>query len=552
MRLLPILLIVVLLSGCATYRQEIDEGLQLAHQGEWQGAEEKIDKALSSRQDTLLNLLERGALAQYQGDFERSNQLLEEAERISDTFFAEQYSSRSWALLTNPRQGDYKGAGFERVYISYFKSLNYLALADQETSFLKRQQLLDAALVESRRIDLKLNEIAAQNSSYEQVDDKNKGFFEKSLNWLAGFYTGGVDPEIYSYREDAWARYLEGVQYEASGEFDDARIAYQKSAELYEQGYAEQYDLPDGATQRAWLDTIRMMQKAGGWEGELPRLIDEKLSSASQAQLQAYQAHDAEVVVLEHQGFIPERQELNLILAADPYSQSLVLQPQYGTRNVDIEEDDAFRWFTMVYADTNPLNMLANYKAGKGWATFTGLFTKRIILGPVLWQQMDAVGVGDMLEYQPVRITVPYYNRFDLNSSQGQLSGGDQQAFSQRMTSLADIAVQEQLRYAHRDIYEALARELLRAWLAYEVSRNIDDRSASLLVGFVSQVAVFASSAAETRNWLTLPAQIRLTRMPVDSGLLTTEYKIGDQHFKLDAVQLNSGQVKVWNIRNPN
>jgi len=161
-----------LLAGCATYKQDIDEGLSLAKKGEWQEAEGKLEGVLNNPQDQLLYYMEIGALAQNQGDYERSNALLEKAERLSDTFFPENFSNRAWALLTNPRQSDYRGSGMERVYISYLKSLNYLALANKEEKTTKKRQLMDAALVEVRRIDIKLNEIRAQNPSYQDLNAK--------------------------------------------------------------------------------------------------------------------------------------------------------------------------------------------------------------------------------------------------------------------------------------------------------------------------------------------------------------------------------------------
>ena len=185
-----------LLSGCATYKQDIDAGLSLAKQGEWQAAEEKLKDALNNPQDKLLYYMEIGALAQNQGDFERSNALLEQAERLSDTFFPDAFSNRSWALLTNPRQSNYRGSGMERVYISYLKSLNYLALAEQAQSRDQQQQLKDAALVEVRRIAIKLNEIQAQTPSYQELNAKeNQAFYMKALRWLSKFKTVGSDTD---------------------------------------------------------------------------------------------------------------------------------------------------------------------------------------------------------------------------------------------------------------------------------------------------------------------------------------------------------------------
>ncbi|QUX94428.1 hypothetical protein C0J08_02930 [Marinomonas sp. CT5] len=543
-----------LLAGCATYKQDIDEGLSLAKKGEWQEAEGKLEGVLNNPQDQLLYYMEIGALAQNQGDYERSNALLEKAERLSDTFFPENFSNRAWALLTNPRQSDYRGSGMERVYISYLKSLNYLALADKAEKTTKKRQLMDAALVEVRRIDIKLNEIRAQNPSYQDLNAKeNQAFYLKALSWLGDFYTGGRDTDKFLYRDDAWARYMEGLQYEMSGEFDDARISYQKAAHLYEDGYAKQYDLPSITAERAWLDTIRMMQKGGFSQSEIQQKIDEKLSVDMKETLKQYHKGNAELVVLEHQGFIPDKSEMTLLLYADPRAYSLVLEPLHGGGNT--ETNDAFRWFTLVYADINPLNLIANYKTGGVWGTFSGIFTKRVILGRPAWQQLHSANIDNLLTEQTVRVTVPYYRRFTLDQHQPelQINSSETESFknSIRMTSLADIAFQEQLAQAQRDIYEGLVRELLRSWLAYQVSSNVEDKNAALLLNLIGQVAVFASSAADTRNWLTLPAQIRLTRESLPPGEYMPDYQVKDKKFSLGKVKLDANKITLWNLRNP-
>ncbi|WP_417559417.1 hypothetical protein [Marinomonas sp.] len=548
-----ILVSICFLAGCATYKQDIDAGLSLAKKGEWKEAEGKLEGALDSSQDKLLYYMEIGALAQNQGEFERSNDLLEQAERLSDTFLPENFSNRSWALLSNPRQSDYRGNGIERVYISYLKSMNYIALAEKEDNTAKKRELNDAALVEMRRIDIKLNEIRAQTPSYQDLNAKeNQAFYMKALSWLGDFYTGGRDTDKFLYRDDAWARYTEGLQYEMNGEIDDARISYEKAANLYEDGYAKQYALSSTTADRAWLDAIRMMQKGGFSQSEIDQRITTKLSPAMQETLKKYHKGDAELVVLEHQGFIPDKKEMTVLLYADPRAYSLVLEPLHGGGT--IEANDAFRWFTMVYADINPLNLIANYKAGGAWGTFSGIFTKRVILGRPVWQQLTSAKIDKLLTEQTIRVTVPYYGRFTLDQHQPTLKMNSSTATinnSLRMTSLADIAFQEQLAQAQRDIYEGLVRELLRSWLAYQVSSNVQDQNAALILNLIGQVAVFASSAADTRNWLTLPAQVRLTREPLAPGEYTPDYTVNNKTFSLGKVNLEANKIKLWNLRNP-
>ncbi|WP_394181743.1 hypothetical protein [Marinomonas posidonica] len=546
------LIITTLLSGCATYRDDIEVGLSHAKQGEWKAAEDNLTDALNNSQDQLLYYMEIGSLAQNQGDFERSNALLEKAERLSDTFLEESLSNRTWALISNPRQSNYRGSGVERVYISYLKSLNYLALAEQAESLTKQRQLLDSALVEARRIDIKLNEIRAQTPSYEQLDaKKDQAFYEKAISWLSRFYTGRLDRDKFLYRDDAWARYMEGLQYEISDEYDDARISYQKAAELYQNGYAEQYNLPAVTAERAWLDTIRMMKKTGFEAAEIAQTIQAKLSPDMQETLQTYQPDSAELVVLEHQGFVPDKSEMSLLLYAEPWAYSLVLEPLHGGGRM--EDNDAFRWFTMVYADINPLNMIANYKAGGAWGAFSGVFTKRVILGSGIWQQLEQSNIDTLLTQQNIRVTVPYYRRFTLDQHDTHLTVSKQieKTDSLRMTSLADIAFQEQLANAQRDIYESMIREFIRSWLAFRITSEVQDEGAAMLLNFIGQISVLATSAADTRNWLTLPAQVRLTRTPLKAGKYQPTYETNGKQFSLGETSLKANKIKVWNLRNP-
>ena len=57
-----------------------------------------------------------------------------------------------------------------------------------------------------------------------------------------------IDGEKLLYRQDAWVNYTIGLSFETNQEWDNARISYQKSAELYEQAYQKQYQLSEEIT----------------------------------------------------------------------------------------------------------------------------------------------------------------------------------------------------------------------------------------------------------------------------------------------------------------
>ena len=93
----------------------------------------------------------------------------------------------------------YAGEDHELVLMHYFKALNFL-----------RMNQFDEALVECRRINNKLNLL---NDRYEKK--KNR------------------------YRRDAFALNLMGIAYEASGDVNNAFIAYRNAYEAYDEDYTK-------------------------------------------------------------------------------------------------------------------------------------------------------------------------------------------------------------------------------------------------------------------------------------------------------------------------
>jgi len=152
--------------------------------------------------NALLYDLDRAMTLHLAGRYLESNQFLELAERRAEELYTQSLTAETGAMLTNDNTLPYEGEDFERVMINLIAALNYVYLG-----------ALDEALVEARKVDHKLNLL---NDRYEK----------KSV-----------------YKEDALARYLSGILYEARGEVNDAWIAYRKAYEAY-QDYQNQYGTP--------------------------------------------------------------------------------------------------------------------------------------------------------------------------------------------------------------------------------------------------------------------------------------------------------------------
>jgi len=539
----------MVLVGCATYGQDVRKGLDLTQQGQYKEAAAVFEKSLDPKgDDRLLYYTELGMVYHLAGDYEKSNRLLETAERISEDLYTQRVSDMLTTAMSNPRQGPYRAANFERVFINYYKALNYLMLAHGHAEGKLREKALEGARVESRRIDMILSDIEAQKGNYQEQADKEKSMFSKLMRIFDKLTGEIIDRNKIVYRNDAFGHYLAGMIYEQYREYDDARVAYQKSASLYENGYQEQYNLKSDITEQAWFDTIRMMQKAGGWRNEWPKLSQAKLSKAKRQELKDF-SKMGHLVVLEHTGMVPERDEMNMYLTADPNTRQIVIRPVL-TGDPSRQLDQRF-WFYALYADKGITDLIsAVYEKRVIPALMQYSMVKREYLGP-LWDVADNLGLIQTLQ-QGMRITVPYYRVTSyVGTGDSSLTIEGKQYPLVTGQSVAHMAVQQQLLDASTDIQEAMARAAFKNLTANKVASVGGDAAAVL--GFIGKIAANASSAAETRNWLLLPDQIKVRRIPLTEGkhtiTLTSEPRVGQKKTITKEVEIKPGEMTVWKVR---
>ena len=151
---------------------------------------------------TVLYKLDMGLLYHYAGMPDSSSQWFFAAEKEIEDLYTKSITLAAASMLLNDNVLPYDGEDFEKVLINVFLALNY---AEQGEA--------DEALVEARKVDLKLREYA------KQYEGKNR------------------------YQEDAFIRYVMGVLYESQGEINDAFISYRQSYEAYKV-YAREYGTP--------------------------------------------------------------------------------------------------------------------------------------------------------------------------------------------------------------------------------------------------------------------------------------------------------------------
>ncbi|MCC7440091.1 MAG: hypothetical protein IT285_00570 [Bdellovibrionales bacterium] len=190
--LVAAVLLALPLGGCMSSRMADSKSDRLFRDGRYAEAAERLRAGLKEEgdgDDRLLYLMDLGLALHAAGDYAESTKVLLEADKLSEVKEYTSLSEEVGTLLTSETTKAYRGEDFEHVLISTYLAMNFALLGDFE-----------GALVECKRVHRKLERMNSE---------------------------GGR-----KYKQNAFARYLAGVLYEASGEIEDAQVDYRKTREL--------------------------------------------------------------------------------------------------------------------------------------------------------------------------------------------------------------------------------------------------------------------------------------------------------------------------------
>ena len=189
----------VVLPSCRTYYQRQQEFNRYFTSGRLEEALNTLDsdRKAKKKRTRLIYVLNKGTLHHLLGNYTKSNEYFEEAYILGEDYLKD-YMNEALALITNPNVTEYKGEDFELLMIHYYKAMNFIQLGNY-----------DAALVECRRMNNKLNVLNDRFTSNKR------------------------------YRRDAFINNLMGILYEASGDHNNAFIAYRNAYNIYSEDYAE-------------------------------------------------------------------------------------------------------------------------------------------------------------------------------------------------------------------------------------------------------------------------------------------------------------------------
>jgi len=168
-------------------------------------------KETYKKKDRVLFYLDKGIVQHYQGDYQKSTENLEAADRSMEELFTKSISSAAASYLLNDNVLDYYGEVYENFYVNIFKALNFIQLNQY-----------DEAYVEVRRVNDKLREL---EDKYEQM--------VMSLNKAKEAETK-IDYKSIDFYNDALAHYLSYLIFRAEDEEDDSRISFEKIHQAWE------------------------------------------------------------------------------------------------------------------------------------------------------------------------------------------------------------------------------------------------------------------------------------------------------------------------------
>ncbi len=458
-RILLLLLVSFMFSACANKSMTRYE--TLAPVLERQGVDAAIQEIEKQREDLygsnseFLYYYDLGVLHHYNGNYDQSIKTLEKAEKVHDDLYARSVSNEAAAILVNDNVRPYRPRPYEILSLYEFQILNYIA-----------KGMLDDALVEVKRAHKAMAELYQKDN--EKVNDN--GFL----------------------------RYLSALIYEMTGEFDDASIAYYKTAKAYEESLLK---LPKEVREYIVENLKRNDReddlKALGLDGEVPT----PKASASRELGQ-------EIIVVGYAGHSPILGEL---------------------------------YMSGTYINGGALNL--TYKDGK-----SGRMESRTLAAPLAAGATNGQTFHVGFALPEIRSLESRVNHFDIS-----LDG----TAGYRPEKV--VAVDKELELNMYDesasvISRTALRVVLRTIAAQKTKQAVNHASGNPLVSLFTNIGVDVAQGqmeqADLRLGLFMPNSIQMIRLPVEVGTHDVSvYALGKRgemakEFHFNGISVEKGRKK--------
>lgn len=410
-------LLLVVFSGCASFYKLNYEFNKNFEQGNIEGASKILaqNKKAAKSKTRFLYYANQGIVEHLLGNYEESNNWLEQAYLFGEDYRTN-YLNFAASYFLNPNLIVYPGEDHEHLMLLYYKALNFLKMNDY-----------DAALVECRRLNQRLYELG------DKYVSKDK------------------------YQKDAFIHNLMGIVYDASGDYNNAFIAYRNALDIYQNEYAEMFGL--GVPDQLKRDLIRT--------GSLAGFVEEVDAYEEQFEMvyEPFTSEGGDLVFFWHNGLSPVKTEwsINFVVMEGQGGQVLFVNEELGLN------------FPFFY-DSN---------------------------------DHDGASITDLKTF---RVAFPKYKERTPYFTQADLQLGERYYKLELAEDINAVA----FKTLNERMLEELGKGLLRVAIKKAVEKEV--RKENETIGFLVGVLNFASEQADTRNWQTLPHSIYYTRVPLKEG----------------------------------
>lgn len=438
--------------SCVSFYQKMNKFQLNAESGNFEEANRTLESArkTDSGRNRLLYFFNKGWTMHMLGEADSSNKYLNDADLYIEDF-RKNYALDALTLLTNPTIKPYQPESIENIMVNYYKAMNYLQSNDME-----------GALVEARKITQKLYE---QNDKYK--DNQNR------------------------YSDDAFAHILIGLIYDASGDYNNAFIAYRNALKAYDNVVTPNFGV--AVPNQLKKDILRTASLTG---------LQSEVESFEKKFEMAYEnlLPEAQMVFFWENGFGP-------------------VKDQWSINFTKVSNKGGFVTFE-------------NEEMGLSFPIFIG--------------DMSQSDKSAFAQLEFFRIAFPKYVSREkiLEEAQVEING---EIFP---LMLAQDINTISFKVLHDRMLKELASSISRfaAKKATEMAIRNQNQDIGAAVGILNAI----TETADTRNWQTLPNQISYTRIPLAAGTNKLEFsaygnnKTEKQNLEFD---VGKGQTIFFNYR---
>ena len=423
------LFVSILFFGCATYYQQNFQLQSYITDGNFSAADKLLskDKKGETGINRVLYYMNKGMVNFMMGEYETSNAFLNKADHYNEDY-RKTLGSEALSLISNPMVKPYKPEDFEAVMVHYYKSLNYLMLNSYEE-----------ALVECRRVNIELQKL---NDKYKK--HKNK------------------------YSNDAFAHNLMGLIYDASGDKNNAFIAYRNAYNAYEEEYKPLFGI--SSPDQLKKDLLRVAYQIGFMQEY--NFYKDKFNIE-------YTPNDNEtgsLVFLWMNGFGPVKSEWSINFANTGYNDG---------------------WVTF-----------ANEDAGLSFPVYIGN------------RKREEQGAFKNLSF--LRVAFPKYVERKPVFTSASIHANNQNYPLELSQNINAIAFQSLKDRMARELANGIAR--LATKKALEELANRENENLGSIISIINAI----TEKADTRNWQSLPYAIHYTRIPFTKGSHQVSLNLGN------------------------